>query len=104
MATSKRVQSPQSQYFEKFGYTNEYLDEMIPIGSSRCMCPACGLFFRSSTGFDKHRIDDPKGKDGRRCLNTTEMLEKGMVQTDSGHWVTEKMDSVPWRPGIESDS
>lgn len=83
-----------SQYEKKFGYTQGYMDLMTPKYSGKCMCSACGLFFKSSAGFDMHRIDDPAGRYGRRCLNTTEMESLGMVRKGTGHWVTKEMDAT----------
>jgi len=81
-----------SQYCEKFGYTEEYMRKMTPNYSSKCMCPSCGLFFKSSAGFDMHRVGkhDP---DERRCLKPDEMVDIGMVQKETGHYVTKEMDS-----------
>jgi hypothetical protein len=81
-----------TDYTKKFGHTLEYMKKMTPNYSMKCMCPACGLFFKSSAGFDKHRVGkhDP---DERRCLTIEEMKGIGMDTNKSGHWVTELMDS-----------
>ena len=87
-----------TDYYEKFGYTKEFLDKMIPKNTNFCMCPTCGLFFNSSAGFDMHRIDDKSGDFGRRCLTTEEMYGKGMFLNKKGRWITREMDrtAVPF--------
>lgn len=77
--------------YKKFGYTYEYFHKMCPHNADRNMCPSCGEFFNSTAAFDKHRIDAPEG---RRCMDATEMLAKGMSKKETGHWVTRKMDST----------
>ena len=93
-----------TDYTKKFGHSKEYMRKMTPNDSAMCMCPACGLFFKSSAGFDMHRIDDPDGKYGRRCLNIEEMKAKKMDRNKTGHWLTRKMDSkrVPFAIGETS--
>jgi hypothetical protein len=78
--------------------------------SGKCECTACGQIFKSSRGFDMHRIGgygEPiykitsKGKRGevtsytkpnRRCMTEGEMLARGMVKNDKGQWITEAYD------------
>jgi hypothetical protein len=43
-----------------------------------CECPACGLLFRSVSGFDAHRVG-PYAAPGRRCLTAGELLGIGYV-------------------------
>lgn len=57
-------------------------DAKLPIGSNRCQCGACRLYFSSVASFDMHRIES-------RCLTTGEMLAKGMSVNDKGYWVTQ---------------
>jgi len=80
-------------YYEKFGYTKEFLDKMIPKYTNYCMCSGCGKFFNSEAAFDMHRIDVPAPK-YRRCLKGHEMLEKGMSVNKKGRWVTKEFDST----------
>ena len=56
---------------------------MLPNGTNRCQCPACGLYFGGVSAFDDHRV----GVAGdRRCLSQPEMSEKGMRQDQRGYW------------------
>lgn len=57
----------------------------MKLRGDRNRCTGCGLYFNSTAAFDKHRVG-PYSKD-RRCLTTTEMLEKGMAQNTQGFWV-----------------
>lgn len=59
--------------------------------SDKCKCPSCGLEFRSTAAFDKHRSGSFK-KDERRYLSTQEMLERGMGVNYLGRWVTKLME------------
>ena len=77
-----------TDYTKKFGYTPKYMNEMTPPNTARCMCPACGLFFKSIKGFDMHRRDG-------KCLSTQEMRDKGMDTNKTGHWISRKMASDP---------
>lgn len=59
----------------------------LPIGSGRCQCGGCDLYFGSVAGFDKHRRDG-------RCLTVEQMLERGMVVNEKGYWLTERYDPL----------
>jgi hypothetical protein len=53
-----------------------------------CECRACGKRFRSTSGFDTHRIGrtTQTGPDyGRRCLNDDELRARDM-NNDTGLW------------------
>jgi hypothetical protein len=66
-------------------------DPMLPRQTDRCQCAACGLYFRSSRGFSKHRTGSyggPGQPASRRCLTPDEMLAAGYVLLPSGHWGT----------------
>jgi len=86
-----------TDYTKKFGYSEEYLKKMIPINSNRCMCPTCGLFFKSIRGFDMHRRN-------MKCLSEEEMLDKGMAINKTGHWVSRLMSSDPTGFTVEKTS
>jgi len=64
-------------------------DPMTPPYTDRCRCTACGEYFRSSSAFGRHRYS---AKEGRRCLSVPQMLEKGMVKSDTGHWMASRRD------------
>jgi hypothetical protein len=63
-------------------------------------CAACGLDFGSTSAFDAHRVGkhgytfveglrmDPPREDGRRCLSSKELLERGWAQDSRGRWRT----------------
>lgn len=59
----------------------------LRVGGSACQCADCNKFFRSASGFDKHRTGD---QDHRRCLTTEEMEAIGMAVNAEGYWVAEK--------------
>ena len=55
-------------------------------------CSACGEDFTSLELFDAHHVGDheldwPEHEDGRRCLDSEEMTERGWVQNIKGRWV-----------------
>jgi hypothetical protein len=62
-------------------------------------CSGCRQDFTSLALFDRHRVGtyeytleqglklDPPQEDGRRCLDTDEMKEKGWEQDDRGRWI-----------------
>jgi hypothetical protein len=62
------------------------------------LCSACGQDFGSISGFDSHRVGkhahttteglrmDPPREDGRRCLATWELEEKGWRSDYLGRW------------------
>jgi hypothetical protein len=56
------------------------------LTGSRCLCRGCGEYFNSVKSFDRHRIDYP---DGRRCLSSDEMHQRGMTVNRQGFWITE---------------
>jgi len=58
------------------------------LTGSRCLCRGCGEYFNSVKSFDRHRIDYP---DGRRCLSSDEMHQRGMTLNRQGFWITEPM-------------
>jgi hypothetical protein len=60
-------------------------DPMLPVGSNRCQCGGCALYFGSVAAFDKHRHDG-------RCLSVAEMARRGMVVNEGGYWVTKAYD------------
>lgn len=58
----------------------------MKLTGDKNQCPTCGLHFKSTAAFDKHRI----GKFGvdRRCRTQAEMLSAGMAQRADGFWVS----------------
>lgn len=63
----------------------------MKLTGQQSLCRSCGLVFRSTAAFDKHRTGShPKGD--RRCLTPTEMLEQGMAKNTRGMWVTALME------------
>jgi hypothetical protein len=55
----------------------------ITLRGDRNQCTCCGKLFNSTHAFDKHRTGDMSN---RRCLNTWEMLSKGMVEGPDAFW------------------
>ncbi len=57
--------------------------------SDNCTCRTCGLEFKSTAAFDKHRI----GEHGvnRRCRTADEMGARGMAVNARGQWITSPM-------------
>jgi hypothetical protein len=60
------------------------------LTGQRSLCRSCGLLFRSTAAFDKHRTGS-LAKGERRCLTETEMLAKGMAINYQGLWVSALM-------------
>ena len=62
-------------------------------------CGACGEDFNGVRLFDRHRVGvhaytiteglnmEPPHEDGRRCLDTDEMQERGWAKNDRGRWI-----------------
>lgn len=80
-------------------------------GTDKCQCPTCLLFFKSTAGFDAHRVGRYQPNE-RRCLTTSEMRARGMALDSSGFWVTKRrpvgpsgtakiaeISSTPWGSG-----
>jgi len=61
----------------------------MKLTGDRNQCQGCKEYFNSTFAFDKHRTGE-YGKD-RRCLSTSEMLEKGMDKNNAGFWISAKM-------------
>lgn len=56
-------------------------DPMLPAGTGRCKCMACGRYFSVPRNFDKHQRQD---KDGRNiCVDPVTV---GLVLSESGYW------------------
>ena len=49
-------------------------------------CPTCGEVFESIYAFDYHRTGE--FNKNRRCLEVTEMLNKGMVKNRFNRWIS----------------
>lgn len=59
-------------------------DDNPALTGSRCRCSACGLTFRSVSGFDRHRIGPPAT---RRCLTPAELEAAGWRLNAAGLWL-----------------
>jgi uncharacterized C2H2 Zn-finger protein len=62
----------------------------MKLTGDRNQCPGCGLYFRSTHAFEKHRT----GEHGvnRRCRSVEEMLQRGMALKNDGFWVGSERD------------
>ena len=60
----------------------------VPVGSNKCQCPACGLYFGGVRAFEVHRVGPGHN---RRCLDVAGMSDKlGMpllTLNDRGYWI-----------------
>ena len=56
-------------------------DPMLPVGTNYCKCPACGEYFTTVRGFDKHQRTGPD--DRPVCL---EPAAVGLVLSKKGYW------------------
>lgn len=63
----------------------------MKLSGRRCQCPACGQYFNSVYGFDKHRSGPYDHR--RRCLDTKEMESLGMSKNTAGFWITSVLTS-----------
>ena len=54
----------------------------------RCQCVECGKYFNSDFAFGKHRTGKYEPLQ-RRCRTEQEMIDRGMVVTESGFWASE---------------
>ena len=52
----------------------------------RCQCVACGEYFGSVRGFDRHRVGEYEAN--RRCLDLGEMLQSGWARDGRGFLLT----------------
>lgn len=55
----------------------------LPIGTNYCLCSGCGLYFKSVSAFEAHRVGSGAN---RRCLGVTEMSERGFAPNAKGYW------------------
>jgi hypothetical protein len=79
------------------GWLHPQPDPMLPAGTDRCRCTACGLYFGSSYGFDQHRTGPYPG---RRCRTVEELRARGWSINASGHWTTSKRPARLTRHGL----
>lgn len=60
----------------------------MKLTGKRCQCAACGLYFKSASGFDRHRHGkytlDPNT---RHCLTVAELQSKGWTLNPAGVWL-----------------
>lgn len=63
----------------------------MKLTGRRCQCPACGEYFNSSAGFDKHRIGPFSDRD---CLSKGEMRGIGMSKNSAGFWISARRINV----------
>ncbi len=56
----------------------------LPVGSPKCLCRSCGLYWTSEAAFAAHRV----GEYGinRRCLTQDELRAKGFAPNEGGYW------------------
>lgn len=66
-------------------------DPMLPIGSDKCLCTSCGLYFNSTYAFDNHRTGSYGN--GRRCRTADELRARGCSLNATGHWITSSRDA-----------
>lgn len=59
----------------------------MTLTGDRCRCASCGLYFKSTAAFDKHRTG-PFRNGERRCKTYDEMSQAGMAVNAKGYWVT----------------
>ena len=64
----------------------------LPPGTGYCHCTACGLTFRSETGFTAHRVGDYSQGRRPRCLTVDELTARGWLPNAAGYWVTKAYD------------
>lgn len=71
-------------------------------GTRRCQCPTCKEFFRSVSGFDRHRVG--AYGTGRRCLSPEEMEGRGMARDRLGVWARAQkpVSGWPWKPSRQA--
>lgn len=61
------------------------------------MSRTCGEDFAGVEAFDVHRVGkfdyvfDTEHPDGRRCLSTAELVERGFVRNSHGRWNNSKL-------------
>ena len=72
-------------------------DPMLPLGTNRSRCMACGRYFSTVSNFDKHqRIR----KDGRPECRDPETV--GLVLGDAGYWQGPSVD-MPFFASMDSE-
>lgn len=54
-------------------------DPRLPVGSARCQCSGCLLYFKSPANFARHRREG-------RCLTAAELRARGMEPNAAGYW------------------
>lgn len=61
-------------------------------------CTVCGEVFKSTFGFDKHRVGEFGGyrTSTRRCMTRDEMKAAGMVKNGHGRWIATVYDVSAW--------
>ena len=57
------------------------------LTGNRCQCPACGEYFGSVRGFDRHRVGEYR-PGGRRCLSVAELRGLGWAMDGRGFLLT----------------
>jgi hypothetical protein len=80
-------------------------DPKLPRGTDKCLCRACGQYFKSSGTFTKHRVGNWEAQGAnRRCLTVEEMSALGWLLNETGHWIRGKRPaSAPARHGRSGD-
>lgn len=72
---------------------------MLRPGSNVCQCAACGEYFLSVSGFDRHRVGPPED---RRCLSNAEMRRKGMALDACNRWTRAPRQGIPKKEIVDS--
>ena len=60
----------------------------LRLTGSRCLCPACGKPFNSTSTFDRHRVGNFSdwGRN-RRCQSSQELCDRGWKRNRAGFWI-----------------
>ncbi len=61
----------------------------MKLAGEKNQCQACKAYFKSNTGFDKHRTGSHGAE--RRCRTPDEMRAVGMSVNSEGWWIASTM-------------
>jgi len=64
-------------------------DPKLPLYSNFCKCAACGKYFGSVSGFDRHRRSKAEF---RACQTKDALLAKNWFLDEKGYWRLPKTD------------
>ena len=68
------------------------MSERKTLRGDRCLWRACGLYFTTTSTFDKHRVGR---MDNRRCRCAQELTDAGWSQNKHGFWMRPAKASNP---------